>query len=143
MNIFENYLDKIKIAVDQLSKKNLIILPDNLSSLNVDIPPQNIKADISTNISMILSKINKKSPMALGEIIKKKLLEDVNISKIEIVKPGFLNITLKPAIWNELIKNINVNPYQFPFYHLVNFLLPSMCVLYLALWYPFSRSHQH
>ena len=113
MNIFENYLDKIKVAVDQLSKKNLIILPDNLGSLSVDTPPQSIKADISTNISMILSKINKKSPMALGEIIKKKLLEDVNISTIEIVKPGFLNITLKSTIWNELIKSINENPYQY------------------------------
>ena len=113
MNIFENYLDKIKVAVDQLSKKNLIILPDNLSSLSVDTPPQSIKADISTNISMILSKINKKSPMALGEIIKEKLLEDENISTIEIVKPGFLNITLKSTIWNELIKSINENPYQY------------------------------
>ena len=60
MNIFDIYLNKIKILVKELENKNLIQLPINLNSLSVDIPPPSIQSDISTNIAMILSKANKK-----------------------------------------------------------------------------------
>ena len=63
MNIFDLYLDKIISLVKTLSKDDLIKLPDNLDGINVDIPPSNFNCDISTNVSMVLSKINKKSPI--------------------------------------------------------------------------------
>ena len=50
--------------------------------------------------------------MEIGEIIK-KLLEDKDILEIHIVKPGFLNITFKPLIWNSLLKNIIEKPGQY------------------------------
>ena len=45
----------------------LMKLPENLNGINVDIPPSNFNCDISTNVSMVLSKINKKSPMDIAE----------------------------------------------------------------------------
>ena len=67
MNIFENYLDKLIQTIKLEAKENNLILPDNLSSINVDVPPINFDYDISTNIAMVLSKPNKKSPLKLGE----------------------------------------------------------------------------
>ncbi len=106
MNIFEVYLSKIKNSLKELEKKNIIKVPNDLNSLNVDSPPSNFKADISTNVAMLLSKPNKKNPIEIGEIIKTKLLKYVEIENIDIVKPGFLNITFNKEIWNELLKNI-------------------------------------
>ena len=58
MNIFDLYLDKIKKILFDLSKKDKIILPDSLNGITTEIPPSNFNSDISTNVAMVLSKIN-------------------------------------------------------------------------------------
>ena len=75
MNIFENYLLKIEKVIKSAHKDNLLELPDNLSGINVDIPPAKFSGDISTNVAMVLAKINQKPPIdlanQLSELIKK------------------------------------------------------------------------
>ena len=93
MNIFNIYLDKIiKIVTDQ-NKKNLLKLPKKLDSINVDIPPKQFDCDISTNVSMVLAKINETQPIELANklvpLIKK---EDSRIANIKVAKPGYINI---------------------------------------------------
>ena len=46
MNIFDQYLDKIKKIILDLSKKGKIILPDNLDGINTEIPPEKFNCDI-------------------------------------------------------------------------------------------------
>ena len=67
MNIFDLYLDKIKELVKELNKEGLIELPESLDGINVDIPPANFKCDMSSNVAMVLSKSNKKSPLIIAE----------------------------------------------------------------------------
>ncbi len=114
MNIFDLYLDKIKNLVKKLNKDGLIDLPESLNGINVDIPPANFECDISTNVSMVLSKINKKSPLDLAnqliEFIKK---DDENIESISVAKPGFINIKFKNMFWNNFIKEINTDYKEF------------------------------
>ena len=96
MNIFNLYLDKIKKIVVTANKNKLIEIPENLDGINVDLPPSKFDCDISTNVAMFLSKVNKKPPDAIAkkliELIKK---EDDKIENITIVKPGFINIKFK------------------------------------------------
>ena len=68
MNIFEIYLDKIKSIISELQKDNKIIVPDNFNGINAEIPPPKFNCDISTNVAMVLSKLNKKSPIDLSLI---------------------------------------------------------------------------
>ena len=107
MNIFDQYLDKIKEILFDLSKNNNLILPDKLDGITAEIPPAKFNSDISTNIAMVLSKINKKSPtdlaMILTEAIKK---EDELIQNIETIKPGFINIKFKPIFWTNFVKQV-------------------------------------
>ena len=90
MNIFEIYLDKIKKLVIKLNKENIIEIPEPLNGINVDVPPSQFDCHISTNVAMVLSKLNKKSPIdlanQLSELIKnnkgkkiiKKLFDRIN-----------------------------------------------------------------
>ena len=57
MNIFEDYLIKIKNTIKRANQDNLLELPENLSGINVDIPPAKFNGDVSTNVAMVLSKI--------------------------------------------------------------------------------------
>ncbi|MFL2887193.1 MAG: arginine--tRNA ligase [Candidatus Pelagibacter sp.] len=107
MNIFETYLDKILDLVKTAKKDNLIELPENLSGINVDIPPAKFNFDISTNVAMVLSKANKKSPLVLAEVITNIIkTNDKNIDDIKIEKPGFINIKFKKIFWNNFLKTI-------------------------------------
>jgi len=63
---------------------------------------------------MVLSKLNKKSPIDLAEqispIIKDK---DPLIENITIAKPGFINIKFKPLFWTNFIQEIIINAKNF------------------------------
>jgi len=114
MNIFENYLDKIKSILIDLNKQGELIIPENFNGINTEIPPAQFDCDISTNVAMVLSKLNKKSPIDLAEqispIIKDK---DPLIENITIVKPGFINIKFKPLFWTNFIQEIITNAKNF------------------------------
>ncbi len=105
MNIFENYLSKINdIILDNKDDLNLNHT-DNLKSVNLEVPPDHFNFDLSTNICLVLSKVNKIDPNNLAKDIKKLLLENINhFEVIEIAGPGFLNIKLSKE---GLASNIN------------------------------------
>ena len=107
MNIFDQYLDKIKKILLDLSKESLIILPESLDGINTEIPPEKFNCDLSTNVGMVLSKINKKPPLeiagTIADVLKKK---DPLIKDISVVKPGFINIKFKPIFWTNFIQEI-------------------------------------
>ena len=114
MNIFEIYLDKIKSIIVDLNKKGELAIPETLNGINSEIPPAKFDSDISTNVAMVLSKLNKKSPLDLAEKISPIIKEnDPLIESITVVKPGFINIKFKPIFWSNFIKEIILNAKTF------------------------------
>ncbi len=110
MNIFENYLSKInKIIFDN---KEILKLKDlnNLDSINLEVPPDHFNCDLSTNISLVLAKANKLSPVNLANDIKDLLMKNINhFESIDIAGPGFLNIKLSRDGFAININNILEN----------------------------------
>ena len=110
MNIFDKYLDNIKKILLDLSKKGDLILPSSLDGITAEIPPAKFDSDISTNVAMVLSKLNKKSPIDLADILSDKIKgQDKLIDEISVLKPGFINIKFKPIFWTNFIKEIIQN----------------------------------
>ena len=94
MNIFKLYRDKIIDIIKLANIDSLIKLPENLNSINVDIPPSKFNCDISSNVAMILSKPNEKSPIEIAEILSKLFKEkDQYIGEITIENPGFIKLS--------------------------------------------------
>ena len=110
MNIFELYLEKIKIIITELNKEGKLSVPETFNGINAEIPPSKFDCDISTNVAMVLSKQNNKSPIAIAEqispIIKNK---DPLIDSVTVAKPGFINIKFKPTFWSNFIEEIIIN----------------------------------
>ena len=110
MNIFDQYLEKIKKIILNLSDKGELVLPDTLEGINTELPPKKFNSDISTNVAMVLSKINKKTPMDLADHLAKLFKKsDDFIEEAKIVKPGFINLKFKPTFWTNFIKEIIKN----------------------------------
>jgi len=114
MNIFDKYLDKIKNILLDLSKNGDLILPDKLDGITTEIPPVKFNSDISTNVAMVLSKANNKTPTDLAVTLAKAIKESDNlIDDISIVKPGFINIKFKVVFWTNFIEEITKNSKTF------------------------------
>jgi len=111
MNLLLNYQKRLLDYLKSLKNKKIIDLHDNLKNLTVALPPKGHNADISCNAAMILAKLNKKNPLDLANILKKNLLENFSeFEKIDVEKPGFLNINFKIDFWKiYLIKIIQSN----------------------------------
>ena len=105
MNIFEEYLNKIKVIIlknqDSLKLSNI----NDFKGVTVEIPPVEFNFDLSCNISLVLGKLNKINPKNLADKIKDLIIKNLkDFIEIEIAGPGFLNLKLT----NEsLISNIN------------------------------------
>ena len=114
MNIFEEYKNKIISIIKKAAKDKLLTLPENLNGVNVDSTPPKIDFDISTNVSMVLAKINSKSPNDLAQILIKLLKnEDKNIDEITFAKPGFINIKFNNDYWNNFVNKLITSPHNY------------------------------
>ena len=79
-------------STNQIIKNSKLSFSDNLD-----------KGHLTTNIAMVGAGVAKKNPKEIAEFIKKSLLEDQSINKIEIAGPGFINIFLEQEIFLDLL----------------------------------------
>ena len=108
MNIFEIYLNKIINLIKKLNNDGKLLIPSNLNGINVDIPPPKFDCDLSTNVAMVLSKLNKKTPTDIANLIIKEINKEKNIENVFVEKPGFINFKFKKNFWsNFLLEVIN------------------------------------
>lgn len=102
-----------------IKNRVLSALEETLKSLTIKsetIPlshPQNPEhGDFATGIAMKHAKEMKKSPLVLAQKIADAIPKDELIEKVEVVKPGFINIFLKTKVLNdELIQVLNNDGY--------------------------------
>jgi len=114
MNLFADYHKKLFKCLEKIQKKKLIDLPVNFHKHTVELPPKEQGADISTNIALLLAKFNKKNPLDIANVLKKEFLDEFNeFEKIDIAKPGFLNISFKINFWKEYVQEIVKFNYKF------------------------------
>jgi len=107
MNLFIDYQKRVFKLLIKLSKDKVLLLPDHLKSLTIEIPPKDQDSHISCNAAMILAKHNKIDPIELAKILEKKFLENFSeFEKVEVAKPGFLNISFKQDFWKNYLLNI-------------------------------------
>tara|TARA_B100000579_G_scaffold108878_1_gene86806 strand:+ start:1172 stop:2899 length:1728 start_codon:yes stop_codon:yes gene_type:complete len=109
MNIFEIYKENIIKIIKNFNTKNILKLPENLNNINVDVPPVKFVCDISTNVAMVISKINEKNPEEVAKLIIKELYKQKDIENITFEKPGFINIKFKKIFWSNFLLDVHNN----------------------------------
>ena len=110
MNVFENYLEKIKKITLKNYKKLNVNEGNIFKGTTVEVPPSDFDFDLSCNIAMILAKKVKENSRDLADKIKKILLKDSSdFEEIEVAGPGFLNIKLSNSALKNIIEDINKN----------------------------------
>lgn len=83
--------DQIAIVIKEVLQQKGIPAEKCLLST----PAHSSFGDYSTNIALVLAKELKKNPLDLAEDIAKDIKQNEIIEKIEVVKPGFINIWIQ------------------------------------------------
>ena len=63
--------------------------------------------EFSTNIAFRLSKSEAVSPQEIADKLLPELTKHKDIASAEFLKPGFINITLNPAVWLDYLSNLS------------------------------------
>ena len=90
----------ISLALDQILDDSSII------DIHIERPKTLEHGDYSTNIALQLTKILKKNPREIAQLIIEKIGLDPSIDRLEIAGPGFINFYLSAAGKSSIIKNI-------------------------------------
>jgi arginyl-tRNA synthetase len=104
MNLFETYSARLDAALAALAGRGA--LPEGLNRSRVVVEPTKDPAhgDLATNAAMVLAKEAGTNPRALAQLICDELAADPTIVKAEIAGPGFINLTLEPAVFTAILK---------------------------------------
>jgi arginyl-tRNA synthetase len=76
----------------------------NLSRVLVEPPRDPSHGDMATNAAMVLARDAGKKPRALAEAIAERLRAEPDVEQVDIAGPGFINLTLKPAVWGQELR---------------------------------------
>ena len=106
MNIFADFTDRIRKAVEGLGLEGDRDGPVSLERLTVEPPRDPSHGDIATNAAMLLAKAAGQPPRALAERIAAALRSDPDIAAVEVAGPGFVNIRLGDGYWHARLREM-------------------------------------
>jgi len=76
-------------------------------ALSLDAPKRPEWGDLASTVAMSLASSEQRAPHDIAQIIIENLAQsDQLFDRVEIVRPGFLNLTVKPAVWQEVLREI-------------------------------------
>ena len=104
MNIFADFQIVVEQAVAALVAEGVLPAGLDLSKLTVEPPRDFTHGDISTNAAMVLAKPAGKNPRAVAEALLPKLLQHNDVASGSVAGPGFINISIKSALWQNVLK---------------------------------------
>ncbi|TAJ27283.1 arginine--tRNA ligase [Bosea sp. (in: a-proteobacteria)] len=104
MNLFETYSARIHAALAALAERGALPADLNLSRVVVEPTKDPAHGDLATNAAMVLAKEAGTNPRALAGLLVEELAKDAEIVKAEIAGPGFINLTLQPAVFTAILK---------------------------------------
>jgi arginyl-tRNA synthetase len=106
MNVFQVFTEHVRAAVTSLAKAGVFPSPPDLSRIVVEPPREASHGDLATNAAMALAKDAGLKPRDLAEKIASELGKLPEVTKTEIAGPGFINMTLDPAVWRAALATV-------------------------------------
>src|SRR3954468_10064203 len=106
MNVFHVFTEHVRAAVAGLAKAGVFSSPPDLSRIVVEPPREASHGDLATNAAMALAKDAGLKPRDLAEKIAAELGKLAEVTRTEIAGPGFINLTLDPAVWRAALAAI-------------------------------------
>src|SRR6201995_3645505 len=106
MNVFQIFTEHVRSAVQAIATEGVFPAAPDLSRIVVEPPRETGHGDLATNAAMALAKDAGLKPRDLAERIAAALRKLPEVTKADIAGPGFINLTLDPAVWRKALAAI-------------------------------------
>lgn len=106
MNVFAEVETRVRAALEALKSEGALPADLPLPNFEAEPPRDASHGDIAVNAALVLAKAAKMKPRDIAEALKAKLEAHSDIAKIDVAGPGFLNITFKEGVWQDLVRTI-------------------------------------
>ena len=103
-HVFAAALDRVLAAIEALIAAGSLPADIDRSRVVVEPPRDAAHGDMATNAAMILAKPAGVKPRDLAEALAARLREDEAVAAVEVAGPGFINMTLEPAVWYRALR---------------------------------------
>src|SRR5437660_198483 len=105
-HLFADALARVQAICAALAAEGQWPAGIDFSRVVVEPPRDASHGDMATNAAMVLAKDAKAKPRDLAERIAERLGADSLIEKADVAGPGFINLTLKPSVWAEVLRAV-------------------------------------
>ncbi|QUS35609.1 arginine--tRNA ligase [Falsirhodobacter algicola] len=106
MNLFTELRTVVTEAIAALQAAGDLPGGLDLAAVAVEPPRDAAHGDMATNAAMVLAKPAGLPPRQIAEGLARHLEADARIAAVEVAGPGFINIRLKDAVWQQTVAAI-------------------------------------
>jgi len=109
----EQVVSALQTALQEARKKGLLKI-GSMPLLTLDLPKRPEWGDLASTVAMSLASSEQRSPQEVAQIILDNLEQGAAIfDRVEIVRPGFLNMTLKRDLWLKVLHEIEEEGWRY------------------------------
>ncbi|MET0364052.1 MAG: arginine--tRNA ligase [Sphingobium sp.] len=98
MTLYVRFAAHLDAILDRLVEREQLAPALDRRAIAIEPPRDASHGDMAINAAMVLAKPAKTNPRALAELIAAELRALDEVESVEIAGPGFLNLTLTPAV---------------------------------------------
>jgi arginyl-tRNA synthetase len=109
MNIFADFQSRIASLLEKRIAAGELPSDLDLGRFVVEPPREATHGDLSTNAAMVYAREAKQAgsnPRALAERLVAELKQESDVQSAEAAGPGFINIVLKPEVYEKVLKTV-------------------------------------
>ena len=106
MNLFNEIRAAVIDALAAMAGADALPAGLDTAAVTVEPPREAAHGDMATNAAMVLAKPAGLQPRVIAERLAARLAADPRIASAEVAGPGFLNIRLRPQVWQGVIAGV-------------------------------------
>jgi len=106
VTLYARFAAHIDAILDSLEAEGQLAPGVERKAVAVEPPRDPSHGDLATNAAMVLAKKAGTNPRALAELITPKLRELEEVESAEMAGPGFINMRLRPSVWQDELRTI-------------------------------------
>jgi arginyl-tRNA synthetase len=106
MNLFADIRELVVNAIGGLVADGKLPSGLDLAAIAVEPPRDAAHGHMATNAAMVLAKPAGLQPRAIADMLVERLMQDPRVAGADVAGPGFLNLRLAPALWQNLVRAV-------------------------------------
>jgi len=106
VDVFAEIESRVAAALEALKSEGDLPADLPTTGIDVEVPRDPTHGDLATNAAMVLAKPARMKPRDIADKLQAKLAAADGIAAVNVAGPGFINLTLKPEVWQRLVRAV-------------------------------------